>query len=129
MRLMEMQRQAMQMYTSCGWFFDEISGIETDQILQYANRAIHYANQVADVQLHHKFLKKLEKVPSNYYENGAGSYQKNVMPAQVDLVRVGMHYAASSLFERYPDNLEFFNYIANSEVFKPFEAGLQKLLD
>ena len=59
--------------------------------------------------------------------NGAGSYQKNVMPAQVDLVRVGMHYAASSLFEKYPDNLEFFNYQAHSEVFRPIEAGLQKL--
>lgn len=127
LRLMEMQRQAMQMYTSCGWFFDEISGIETDQILQYANRAISYAKQVAGIELHNGFVKKLKKIPSNVYENGAGSYQKNVMPAQVDLVRVGMHYAASSLFEKHPDNLEFFNYIANSEVFKPFEAGLQKL--
>lgn len=127
LRLIEMQRQAMQMYTSCGWFFDEISGIETDQILQYANRAIHYAKQVAGAELHEEFVKKLETIPSNYYENGAGSYRENVAPAQVDLVRVGMHYAASSLFVKYPERLEFFNYEARSEIFKPIEAGLQKL--
>ena len=35
-KLLEMQRHAMLMYTSCGWFFDEISGIETVQVIQYA---------------------------------------------------------------------------------------------
>ncbi|HSE98835.1 MAG TPA: DUF3536 domain-containing protein, partial [Blastocatellia bacterium] len=39
-RLLEMQRHAMLMFTSCGWFFDEISGIETTQVLSYAARAI-----------------------------------------------------------------------------------------
>ena len=127
LRLMEMQRQAMQMFTSCGWFFDEISGLETDQILQYANRAIHYAEQVAGIQLHEEFLSHLEKAPSNFYENGASSYRKNVIPARVDLARVGMHYAASSLFEEYPEKLEIFNYEMNSEEFQRFEGGNQKI--
>ena len=39
-KLLELQRHAMLMYTSCGWFFDEISGIETVQVIQYAGRAI-----------------------------------------------------------------------------------------
>jgi alpha-amylase/alpha-mannosidase (GH57 family) len=127
LRLMEMQRQAMQMFTSCGWFFDEISGLETDQILQYANRAIHYAEQVAGIELHEAFLQRLEKSPSNYYENGASSYRKNVMPARVDLARVGMHYAASSLFEEYPEKLEIFNYEMSSEGFHRYEGGNQRL--
>ena len=76
LRLMEMQRQAMQMYTSCGWFFDEISGIETDQILQYANRAIYYARQVGNVHLHDEFLSKLKTIPSNFYEKRSWKLSK-----------------------------------------------------
>src|SRR5690606_8599133 len=65
LRLLEMQRHAMLMFTSCGWFFDEVSGIETTQILQYACRAIQLANQVSDAKLEAEFIKKLEDVPSN----------------------------------------------------------------
>lgn len=128
LRLMEMQRHAMLMFTSCGWFFDEISGIETNQILQYANRAIYYARQINNVDLHPEFLKRLEKTPSNVYENGAASYKKYVMPARVDLERVGMHYAASSLFEEYPEKLSLFNYQAISEDFERVKAGVQRLV-
>ncbi|MEN0003654.1 MAG: DUF3536 domain-containing protein [Bacteroidota bacterium] len=126
-RLMEMQRHAMLMFTSCGWFFNEISGIETDQILQYANRAIYYANQVSGLDFHPEFLERLKNTPSNIHKDGSVSYLKNVTPARVDLVRVGMHYAASSLFEEYPEELEFFNYIAKSKQFHRYEAGNQML--
>jgi hypothetical protein len=125
---MELQRNAMLMFTSCGWFFDEISGLETNQILQYANRAIHYADQVAGVNLHDQFVERLKKAPSNVFENGATSYLKNVAPARVDLSRVAMHYAVSSLFEAYPEQLDLFNYHADSEIFLPYEAGNQKLV-
>mgnify|MGYP000738789878 CR=1 FL=1 len=128
MRLLEMQRHAILMFTSCGWFFDEISGLETNQILQYANRAIYYARQVADADFHPKFIKLLEAAPSNVHANGAVSYRQTVMPARVDLERVGMHYAASSLFEEYPEGLELFNYTATSEVFERLEGGTQKLV-
>lgn len=128
LRLLEMQRNAMLMFTSCGWFFDEISGLETDQILQYANRAIHFAEQVAGVHLHNQFLQRLEQIPSNVYENGAVSYRQNVLSARADLVRVGMHVAASSIFEKYPDKLELFNYTAENEEFHRYEAGLQRLV-
>jgi alpha-amylase/alpha-mannosidase (GH57 family) len=127
LRLMEMQRHAMLMYTSCGWFFDEISGLETNQILQYAKRAIHYAWQVANKDLHDEFVNRLAEAPSNVYENGAASYLKYVVPAQVGLTRVGMHYAASSIFEEYPEYLDFFNYIAESESFYRLSAGKQRI--
>lgn len=127
LRLMEMQRQAMLMFTSCGWFFDEISGLETNQILQYANRAIYYANQVYGVDFHDEFQQRLSSAPSNVYENGAVSYQENVMPARVDLERVGMHFAASSLFAERPEELELFNYVAENEVMQRHHAGVQTL--
>jgi alpha-amylase/alpha-mannosidase (GH57 family) len=124
-RLLEMQRQALLMFSSCGWFFDEVSGLETTQILQYACRAIHYAKQVADINLEPEFMFRLSQAPSNLeiFKDASGVYDKNVRPAHVDLKRVGMHYAVSSLFEKYPERLEFFNYIANSEFFDRIEAG------
>ena len=128
LRLLEMQRNAMYMFTSCGWFFDEVSGLETNQILQYANRAIYYARQVSGVDLHPEFVERLRKTPSNVYGNAAESYLKYVAPARVDLTRVGMHYAVSSLFEPHPQYYEFFNYIADNEVFERRVAGLQRLV-
>lgn len=120
---MEMQRNAIYMFTSCGWFFDEISGIETNQILQYACRAVEYAKQVAGVDYQKDFIKRLAQAPSNVFSDGAYSYKKHVLTARVDLMRVGMHYAVSSLFEAYPQQLTFFNYIATSELYENKEAG------
>ncbi|MEM7105819.1 MAG: DUF3536 domain-containing protein [Bacteroidota bacterium] len=125
LRLLELQRNALLMYTSCGWFFDEISGIETVQILQYACRVIYYAKQVANRDLEDAFIALLEKAPSNIevYANGGMIYKEEVLPSRVDLSRVGMHYAISSLFEAYPEKIRLFNYLATSDFFRRFEAG------
>jgi len=127
LRLLEMQRNAMLMYTSCGWFFDEVSGIETNQILQYAYRAIDFAWKVRGVDLKSEFLDRLEKVPSNVLPNAAESLRLYVQPKHVDLERVGMHYAVSSLFEDYPDECRFFNYWAYTRSFQRLKAGHQRL--
>ncbi len=127
LRLLEMQRNSILMFTSCGWFFDEISGIETNQILQYACRAINYASQLTGIKLEEEFEYRLSLAPSNLpdIKNGQGTYEKYVKPSKVSLQRVGMHYAASSLFEKYPQRLEIFNYVATSEFFERIEAGNQ----
>lgn len=128
MRLLEIQRNALLMFTSCGWFFDEISGIETNQILQYADRAMYYAAQVGShAALREKFVAMLAKAPSNKYQNGAVSYLQHVEPARVNLQRVGMHFAVSSLFEAFPEQIELFNYIATSNDFERLEAGTLRL--
>src|SRR5205814_2220445 len=86
LKLLEMQRHAMLMYTSCGWFFDELSGIETVQVIQYAARAIQLANEIFGEDLEPLFLERLEKARSNIPEHGDGRaiYQKFVMPAMID---------------------------------------------
>lgn len=129
LRLMEMQRNAMLMYTSCGWFFDEISGIETTQILQYACRAIQLISQTVGTDLEEEFMKRLEAAPSNIpaLENGATIYKRYVIPSKTNLARVGMHYAVSSLFEDDPEKSPLFNYTASNEFFIRKEAGEQKL--
>jgi alpha-amylase/alpha-mannosidase (GH57 family) len=126
LRLLEMQRHAVLMYTSCGWFFDEISGIETNQILQYALRAMDYANEVLGQSFHADFAKKLSDAPSNVYPNGAISYLKNVVPTSVNLERVATHFAVASLFEDDPEKLDLFNYTVAVEFFERIEAGTPK---
>ena len=123
LRLLEIQRHAVIMYTSCGWFFDEISGIETNQILQYALRAIDYAKDVAGVDLYDEFTRRLAEAPSNVLANGAASFLQNVVPTRVTLERVAMHFAVASLFEDDPEGLDLFNYKASVEFFEKIEAG------
>lgn len=130
LRLLEMQRHSMLMFTSCGWFFDEVSGIETTQILQYACRAIQLANQISDANLESEFVKMLENVPSNIATigNAAQAYLRFVVPAKTNLQRVGMHYAVSSLFEEDPESFPVFNHTTKNEFFIRKEAGEQRLV-
>ncbi len=127
LRLLEMQRHAVLMFTSCGWFFDEISGIETNQILQYALRAMDYAADVLRLQLHEEFTRRLSEAPSNVFPNGAASYLQNVVPTRVNLERVAMHFAVASLFEEDAAGLDLFNYTATVEFFDKIEAGTSRL--
>lgn len=127
LRLLEMQRHAMLMYTSCAWFFNEVSGIETLQVLQYANRALHLCKVITGQDYHPDFVKNLEKVESNVYENAAVAYRNDVMPARVGLQRVGMHFAAASLFEPDMASVELFNYRAMIHDLHQLRAGTYRL--
>jgi alpha-amylase/alpha-mannosidase (GH57 family) len=130
LRLMEVQRNAMLMYTSCGWFFDEVSGIETTQIMQYACRAMQLVSQINDFDLELEFRRRLELVPSNVtgLENAANIYTRYVLPSKTNLQRVGMHYAIASLFEEDPESFPVFNYTTSNEIFIRKEAGQQKMV-
>jgi alpha-amylase/alpha-mannosidase (GH57 family) len=129
LRLLELQRNVILMFTSCGWFFNDVSGIETSQILKYACRSIYYARQVGGIDLEDVFIKKLEAAPSNIakHKNAGEIYRKEVLPGQVGLERTGMHFAVTSLFDKHPESLKLFNYTAYSNNFKRLKAGRQRL--
>ena len=127
LRLLEMQRHCMLMYTSCAWFFNEVTGIETLQVLQYANRALHLCEVLTGEDHHPAFVDWLEKVPSNVRENAAVAYREHVMPSRVGLRRVGMHFAAASLFEAEMHDLELFNYRADIHALRQLRAGSYRL--
>lgn len=128
-RLLEMQRQALLMFTSCGWFFDEVSRIETVQILQYANRAIQLAERESNHQLEEEFKKRLSLAISNVeaLQNASYIYEQQVVPKRLSLTKVGMHYAVASLFDENPEKLNILNYSCTSDVFERFYAGVQRL--
>jgi alpha-amylase/alpha-mannosidase (GH57 family) len=105
-RLLEMERNRLLMYTSCGWFFDELSGLEPTQILKYAAMALQYLRDLGGGQLEAEFIRRLEAAPSNValFRDGGDVYRKLIRPAVVDLRRVVAHYAISGLFDEYPDD-------------------------
>jgi alpha-amylase/alpha-mannosidase (GH57 family) len=100
LRLLEMQRHSLLMFTSCGWFFEELSRPEGTQILRYAARAMELAAEVAGVQLEKGFLQLLEKAPTNIdiFRTGAEVYRQLVLPSQISFKQVAAHYAITSLF-------------------------------
>jgi hypothetical protein len=149
LKLMELQRHAMLMYTSCGWFFDEISGIEPVQVIQYAGRAIQLADEIftsdsdarfaelleppfvttraaaASKSLEGRFIAMLERARSNIPEMGNGRqiYERFVRPAKVDLKQVAAHYAVRSLFQQYPEQATVYGFDAELVDFQHREAG------
>jgi hypothetical protein len=129
LKLLEMQRHAMAMYTSCGWFFDDVSGIETFQVMQFAARAMQLAKEVSGLSLEDIYISLLERAPSNIpkYRNGAKIYEEFVKPVVLDLIRVGIHYAVSSLFEPYSDSKTIYSYTVDCQTYDKEEAGKQKL--
>ena len=130
LKILEIQRHALLMYTSCGWFFDEISGIETVQVILYAARAIQLLNEVSSINLEKDFLDLLKKIPSNIPElkNAKIVYERFVKPAIIDLQRVAAHYAVSSLFEEYSDRTRIYCYDVE-DIERDFkEAGRLKII-
>lgn len=129
LEMLEMQRHAMLMYTSCGWFFNDISGIETVQVIQYAARVIQLAGKNSEERLEHTFLEKLEKAPGNFEgsENGRIIYEKKIKPCIIDLERVAGHFAVSSLYHEVNDHFTIGAYTIETIEFKAFKAGKQKL--
>lgn len=129
LKLLELQRHAMLMYTSCGWFFDDISGIETVQVIQYAARAIQLAKDFWDDDLETDFLEVLSKAKSNLSEHGDGKliYEKWVRPTTVTLEKVAAHYGISSLFKPHANPERIYCYTIDAEDYRSSEAGRTKL--
>ncbi len=118
LRLLEMERHALLMYTSCGWFFADLSGLETVQILKYASRAIQLAEELTGQGVEEKFVEYLSRAKSNLPEMGDGRqvYQTLVKPSSVTLEKVVNHFAVSSFFAGEEKERKIFSY--RTEVLK-----------
>jgi hypothetical protein len=130
LELMELQRHAMLMYTSCGWFFNDVSGIETVQVLQYAGRVVQLAHRLFDVTLEPGFLDRLQLAESNLPDarNAREIYLEHVVPARVDLLSVAAHYAVSSLFDGAPAERRIYCYDVELEQGDRRQSGETVLL-
>jgi alpha-amylase/alpha-mannosidase (GH57 family) len=126
--LLELERHTQLMYTSCGWFFDEISGIETIQIIAYAGRVLQLAAQLfgePGAALEAEFLSMLELAKSNVPEIGDGAevYRRFVTGGRLDLENVGAHYAISSMFRSYPESGQLFCFDVRRHSYDVLSSG------
>jgi alpha-amylase/alpha-mannosidase (GH57 family) len=129
LRMLEAQRHALLMYTSCGWFFDELSGLETVQVIQYAARAVQLARELWNDDLESGFVDRLAQAKSNLpeHEDGRAIYEKFVEPAIVTRDTAGAHYAISSIFESYPIDARLYAFSFHQEDRQMFTAGASRL--
>jgi alpha-amylase/alpha-mannosidase (GH57 family) len=132
LELLELERHTQLMYTSCGWFFDEVSGIETVQIIAYAGRVLQLAAKLfgaPGVALEAGFLDLLARANSNVPElgNGAEVYKRFVTPMRIGLEQVGAHYAISSIFRAYPEDGELFCFTLHRDSHESFTSGRGKV--
>jgi alpha-amylase/alpha-mannosidase (GH57 family) len=132
LQMMEMQRHAQLMYTSCAWFFDDISGIETVQIIAYAARVLQLAQFLFGVDasaLEPAFLTRLAEAKSNDTAAGDGAqlYRRKIGALQVGLVQVAAHYAISSMFSSFADDTELYCYRVRRLSYEIHTSGRGKL--
>ena len=110
---LELQRHRLLMYTSCGWFFDDLSGLEAVQVLRYAARVLQLARALSgDAELEAAFVRRLAAAPSNIPELGTGDvvYRRLVLPAAADLRRVAAHYAIARPYEDYGETARLYAF-------------------
>ena len=132
LELMEMQRHAQLMYTSCGWFFDDISGIETVQIIAYAARVLQLAHVLFGAEaaaLEPAFLDRLSRARSNVASAGDGAqiYRDKIGKLQLGLEQVVAHYAISSIFSSFSEETELFCYNVRRISYETFSSGRGRL--
>ena len=130
MELLEIQRQNLLMYTSCGWFFSEISGIETVQIMKYAARSMQLAAKFTDKNLEENFTEILSEAKSNLPEHGTGKeiYEKFVKPSAVTLKQIASLWALSSLYQDFEDEEDVYCYKITRKAYKRVNKGAAKLV-
>lgn len=98
LQLLEMERHGLQMFTSCGWFFADLAGLETLLVLQHAARAIELAEGITEPGLEKGFLHILSQARSNLPEMGDGRriYEDLVKPQSFGFEKAAATYAFSA---------------------------------
>jgi alpha-amylase/alpha-mannosidase (GH57 family) len=132
LELMEMQRHTQLMYTSCGWFFDDISGIETVQVIAYAGRVLQLAHDLFGEQagaLEPAFLTRMAEAHSNVAKAGDGAriYKEQTRSMELGLEKVAAHYAISSVFSSFAEETDLFCYRVRRQSYDIYTSGRGRL--
>jgi alpha-amylase/alpha-mannosidase (GH57 family) len=129
LRLLELQRQSMLMFTSCGWFFEELSRIEPLQVLRYAARALQLLREVSGEDLEPAFLERLAAASSNHPELGDGRdiYLDRIAPHITEPEALGAHFAIAGLFTVFGHRERLGCFEVDRSDYRVEEAGRAKL--
>lgn len=129
-KLLEMQRHAQLMFSSCGWHFDGLDRIETVQVVTFAGRVVQLIEELYGFGIEGEFLEQLAMAKGGpaTLPDAAAIYTKLVRTARLDWDRVAAHYAVSSLFQTYQPQTRIFAYQIDQDDFQSLEAGRVKLV-
>jgi alpha-amylase/alpha-mannosidase (GH57 family) len=132
LQMMEMQRHSQLMYTSCGWFFNDIGGIETVQVIAYAARVLQLARELFGEEaaaLENAFVERLKDAKSNVASTGDGAriYNDKIRPMVLGLEQVAAHYAISSIFSSFADEAELYCYRIHRTSYEIYTSGRGRL--
>lgn len=130
MQLLEIQRQNLLMYTSCGWFFSEISGIETVQIMKYAARSMQLAAKFSNKNFEENFLNILSEAKSNIAEYGTGAdiFKSFVKPSIITPKQIASLWTLSSLYQDFDDEENVYCYKITRKNYKRLNKGNSSLV-
>ncbi len=114
-KLLELERYAMYMFTSCGWFFDDLAGLEPVQNLRYAARALQLAQDLepeAAAAWEKDLLDTLAGAFSNHPEKGSGAdiWRREVAAMGVGARRVAAHAAIRAVVGEEPPSEELYAF-------------------
>ncbi len=130
--LLEMQRAAVLMFASCGWFFDDVRGLETEQILRFAGRAIELGERLCGESFEAPFLAELSQAKSNDpasgFPDGAAVYRHAVGAARTTLADVAGHAAVLSLFEERPNHDRIYAFEVERTATRRLDSGASHLV-
>jgi len=123
--LLELQRSSLLMFTSCGWFFNDISGIETVQVMKYAARAMDFMGELGLPSPRAGFLERLAEAHSNLkkHGNGADIFRALVEPARVSPQRIAASLAISSLVDKSEQDGEIARHTFTLSDFRQEQHG------
>jgi hypothetical protein len=123
--LLESQRHALLMYTSCGWFFNDLAGHETVQILRYAARCLDLLDELGEQPPVDRVLDTLARARSNRSEEGDGRavWHRYVTPTRVDPGRVVAHLALTELLAGAGATAELGGFAVEREVAEAVDRG------
>ncbi|HZH90328.1 MAG TPA: DUF3536 domain-containing protein [Pyrinomonadaceae bacterium] len=123
--LLELQRSSLLMYTSCGWFFNDISGIETVQVLKYAARAMDFMGELRLPDPRAEFLERLAEAASNLakHGNGADIFREQVERVRVAPSRIAASLAISSLVDKSEQDGEISGHAFKLTEFRQEQHG------
>lgn len=123
--LLELQRSSLLMFTSCGWFFNDISGIETVQVMKYAARALDFMDGLKLPDARPEFLELLAEAESNIRKlgNGADIFRQQVETTRVTPQRIAASLAISSLAGKSEEVGEIAGHAFTLSDFQPEQHG------
>ncbi len=127
-RILEMYKNSLLMFTSCGWYFDDISGLESIQIMKYAGRILQLFERF-HINYSEDYLKIIEVAESNFKSKGNGrSIFNQVLKNIIGFRKVVANYAISKSIFSVPDKNDFYIYHIENIEAEIYELGSAKLL-